>query len=255
MDNISTNNINTSWMACAYSDRAFFYTFKWRHVFAGMICGALMGHLESPSNASYYFTFLYAIFFSFFGILGGFAYFLSTSILSYASNKTNKSIMLFKISRNTLFRFLALPLCGGIGVGLSFTLLFILPDIFSGEFKTLATRLAASTQVFLFFGFIGVILALIVGSPLWLLVEWKANKSRFRYIIYMFSGCICSLLSWLLIEGAFFSGGWLSIWTNTFFWSELALRRIFLFSIIGLLTGSLYAFIARFIDSKTNKYE
>jgi len=123
---------------------------------------------------------------------------------------------------NRTLRFLALPICGGGAV-------------------------AAAFNSFGLFFVVGFVLTMLVGWPLLALLEWKFHRCRLRYVI---GGLVCSLLAWLLMDGAFFPGAWEKIWTSSYFWTEWAPRRMGFFSLLGLGAGALYTFIVAAIDRK-----
>ncbi|WP_183032230.1 hypothetical protein [Cupriavidus sp. UME77] len=141
-------------------------------------------------------------------------------------------------SRNRIFRFLALPICGGVTLPL--------PFIVYSMAKEGAFELGGALLFFL----IGTVLAAVVGWPLLVLIEWRFSQYRFRYII---GGLVCALLAWIFLEGAFYTGAWEKIWTNPKFWHEWAPRRIVLFSSVGLGAGVLYSGIVAIINKKVSK--
>jgi len=138
---------------------------------------------------------------------------------------------------NRALRFLALPLCGGSSVAIGFCVVGMFPMEMTAE---------NIGGIFLFF-IIGSILTMIVGWPLLALLEWQFHRYRLRYVL---GGLVCSLLAWLLVDGAFFSGAWKKIWTSSYFWTEWAPRRMVFFSLLGLGAGALYTFIVAAIDRK-----
>ncbi|MBN0564848.1 hypothetical protein JTM29_24730 [Pseudomonas aeruginosa] len=101
---------------------------------------------------------------------------------------------------NMFLKFMALILCGGASVAIAFM-----------RFKVLM-----EPEVALIFFTIGAVISLIVGVPLLLLLEWRFHRYRLRYVV---GGLVCSLLGWLIFEGAFFPGAWEKIWTSSFFWN------------------------------------
>jgi len=135
---------------------------------------------------------------------------------------------------NGILRFLALPICGGSSVVVVFGCM-VSPE-----------KYLEAGFVIAFF-LLGFALTMIVGWPLLALLEWKFSRYRLRYI---FGGLVCSLLAWLLMEGAFFPGAWEQIWAKKSFWKEWVPRRIFLYSAIGLSAGSFYTFIVAIINKK-----
>jgi len=91
---------------------------------------------------------------------------------------------------------------------------------------------------------------MIVGWPLLALLEWKFHRYRLRYV---FGGWVCSLLAWLLMDGAFFSGAWFKIWTSTYFWTKWAPQRIVFFSLLGLVAGAFYTAIVRLMQKVSHR--
>jgi len=138
---------------------------------------------------------------------------------------------------NRTLRFLALPLCGGSSLSIG---VFVVA-VFNMEIT--ADHIGG---IFLFF-IIGSILTMIVGWPLLALLEWKFHCCRLRYVL---GGLVCSLLAWLLIDGAFFPGAWEEIWTSSYFWTEWAPRRMVFFSLLGLGAGAFYTGIVAAINRK-----
>ncbi|MER0783928.1 hypothetical protein AAA534_14470 [Pseudomonas aeruginosa] len=132
---------------------------------------------------------------------------------------------------NMFLKFMALILCGGASVAIAFM-----------RFKVLM-----EPEVALIFFTIGAVISLIVGVPLLLLLEWRFHRYRLRYVV---GGLVCSLLGWLIFEGAFFPGAWEKIWTSSFFWNQWAPRRAAVFSVIGLCAGTAYTIATVLIDKK-----
>ncbi|MBN6152549.1 hypothetical protein JR065_19630 [Xanthomonas sp. AmX2] len=137
---------------------------------------------------------------------------------------------------NGLLRLAAVPVSSGI----SAALFFMVPYMWgSGTFGE-----ASLGGIFLLSA-IAVIMGFIVGCPIVLLVDWKWSRYQYRYVI---AAVFSALGGWLLLEGAFAKNAWNVIWTSTYFWSELAPRRILIFSAIGLLSGLIYTALVLLIN-------
>jgi len=135
---------------------------------------------------------------------------------------------------NGILKFLALPVCGGISLVIAFW--SISPPEHVVEIGFVVA-----------FFMLGLILTMAVGWPLLALLEWKFHHYRLRYV---FGGLVCSLLAWLIIDGAFFPGAWQKIWTSIYFWTEWAPRRMFFFSLLGLGAGTFYTGMVAAINRK-----
>jgi len=142
---------------------------------------------------------------------------------------------------NRILRFAALPICGGAALFIAFGVVGIFNGILSIK------RVGA---LFFFFA-LGFILTMNVGWPLLAILEWGFRRYRLRYV---FGGIACALLTWLLLDGAFFPSAWKKIWTSAYFWTEWAPRRIIFFSLIGLSGGVLYTAIVAAINRKFPPY-
>jgi len=140
--------------------------------------------------------------------------------------------------KNLFLKFISLPICGGVGTSVGFLMVSLI------LFKKVTLHVLVG---FMVFSYLGAILSMIIGWPLYAIVEWGFHKYKYRYI---WSGWVCALLAWLLVEGAFFRGGWLSVWTNKSFWLDWAPSRIFVFSVIGLTCGVIYTGAVWLINKK-----
>ncbi|WP_133125714.1 hypothetical protein [Xanthomonas prunicola] len=129
---------------------------------------------------------------------------------------------------NGFLRLLSVPICAGFGTGIFFLLASI---IYQNYTKTNAF------ESIVFFGIFGGIMGAVVGCPMIILVEWKGSRLPFKYVL---SAIFCAIFGWLLIDGAFAKGALINIWGSSHFWLELAPRRFFLYSLIGLISGLLY---------------
>jgi len=139
-----------------------------------------------------------------------------------------------KFSANCISKFVALPFCGGGSVVVAFG---------SVNFSVNGVEIGFVIAFFV----MGFVLTMIVGWPLLALLEWKFHRCRLRYI---FGGVLCALLTWLFMEGAFFSGGWENVWSNASFWNKWAPRWLVFYSLLGLGAGALYTAIVAAINWK-----
>ncbi len=137
-------------------------------------------------------------------------------------------------SLNRILRYLALPICGGVVVAFAF-----------GSVG-LPTTIVNAKGVGVFF-IAGAVLTMLLGWPLIALLEWRFHSYRLRYV---FGGLVCALLTWIFIEGAFFSGAWEKIWTSSHFWSKRAPRGVPFFSLVGLGAGLAYTAIVALINRR-----
>lgn len=87
---------------------------------------------------------------------------------------------------------------------------------------------------------VAAVLGALLGLPAILIVDKLRPASRFRHIIV---APFCSVLAWLVIEGAFSRDGWQRIWSSGSFWIDWAPRRVAVAISIGLLTGIIYTII------------
>jgi len=139
---------------------------------------------------------------------------------------------------NLTLRFLTLPMCGGFGLAIGFMIISL---IIVGDFY----KYLGATFIGLLF--VGGLLSMMLGWPLLIVLERWFQKYRLRYVV---GGWSCALLAWLFIEGAFFPGAWSVIWNRQSFWVEFAPRRIFIFSVVGLLCGAIYTGAVCLINKK-----
>lgn len=87
---------------------------------------------------------------------------------------------------------------------------------------------------------VAAVLGAFLGLPAIIIVDKLLPDLRFRHIIV---APFCSVLGWLVIEGAFAREGWHRIWTSGSFWIDWAPRRVAVAILIGLLTGIIYTII------------
>jgi len=137
---------------------------------------------------------------------------------------------------NWIARMIAVPLVVAI-VGI---IVFVAPSLYGGGFSIRAMKSAMPL-----FAIVGAVMGLVVGCPLVYLIDALFARWRFRYLVF---GVLGGVVGWLLLEGAFFTGSWGAIWTNSSFWKDWAPIRFIVFSMTGLLSGLFYWLLVSVID-------
>lgn len=89
-------------------------------------------------------------------------------------------------------------------------------------------------------GIVAAAVGVILGFPAILTADAFFPHAKLRHVAL---GAVCSVLAWLVVEGAFARGAWNNIWASNSFWLKWAPKRVAAFLVIGLVAGVLYTII------------
>ncbi|WP_363800463.1 hypothetical protein ABU614_10205 [Lysobacter firmicutimachus] len=142
---------------------------------------------------------------------------------------------------NLLLRVGALPLSGGVIVGL-------LPVLLIGR------EYFESAGYFFVFFLIGAVLSVLVGLPLVLFIDRFFSVYRARYIV---GGIVCSFLILIILDGPIRPQHW-HLWGGLEFWGRRAvLLKVFIFLSIVATAGAVYSglvlVINKFMPAHSNE--